>query len=98
MAGSANGDSGVPHGALLSLLAEQVHERADLDPVRAQVIEALGPDGFVDAVAVCANFNMMVRIADGTGTPLDAGSVELSDGFRADLGLEDLTSRRLVTP
>ena len=39
---------------------------------------------------------MMVRIADGTGTPLDAGSVEVSEELRADLGLDELKSRRVA--
>ncbi|MGB5760068.1 MAG: alkylhydroperoxidase-related (seleno)protein, partial [Acidimicrobiales bacterium] len=51
--------------------------------------------GLVDAAAVCANFNMMVRIADGTGTPLDAGSVPMSQQLRGELGLDELSSRRL---
>ncbi len=59
------------------------------------MIEAIGEAGLVDAAAICANFNMMVRIADGTGTPLDTGSEELSGDLREQLELEDLVSRRL---
>ena len=49
----------------------------------------------IDALAVYANFTMMTRIADGTGTPLDAGSTALSDDLRSGLGLNDLVSARL---
>ncbi len=95
---SANGDGGVTHGALLARFAEQVHAGDELDSIRAEVIEAVGETGLVDAAAICANFNMMVRIADGTGTPLDEGSIAMSDDLRTELGLNDLTSRRLDEP
>ncbi len=63
---------------------------------RTSVIAEVGPAGLVDAAAVCANFNMMVRIADGTGTPLDAGSAPMSVDLRDELGLDELTSRRIA--
>ena len=58
--------------------------------------EALGPDHLTDAVGVCAAFQMMTRIADGTGTPLDEGSETMSEELRQDLGIEHLESRRLM--
>ncbi|MCP3989771.1 MAG: hypothetical protein GY724_11900 [Actinomycetia bacterium] len=60
------------------------------------MIEAVGQAGLVDAAAICANFNMMVRIADGTGTPLDDGTLGVSTELRADLGLDDLASKRVL--
>ena len=33
----------------------------------------LGPAGLVDAAAVVGNFQMMNRVADGTGIPVDRG-------------------------
>lgn len=90
-------DGGVAHGALLTRFAEAVHSGDELDQVRSDVIDAVGADGMVDAAAICANFNMMVRIADGTGTPLDAGSVDMSSDLRGALGLDELASRRLAT-
>ena len=63
---------------------------------RDRLAEALGPGAMVDAAAVVANFFMMTRIADGTGTPLDEGSEAISADLRADLGLDDYTSKRLV--
>ncbi|MCH2634106.1 MAG: hypothetical protein MKZ71_10870 [Acidimicrobiales bacterium] len=41
-----------------------------------------------------ANFHMMTRIADGTGTPLDAGTVEPSAEIRDLIGVNGFTSRR----
>lgn len=96
VAGSENGDNGISYGALLSRFAEEVHAGSNLDGIRADVIDAVGEAGFVDAAAICANFNMMVRIADGTGTPLDKGSVEMSAELRDDLELNGLTSKRLI--
>ncbi|MDH3679079.1 MAG: hypothetical protein OEV40_03930 [Acidimicrobiia bacterium] len=96
VATSEAGDGGVRHGALLSRFAELVHERAGLDDTRPEMVDALGEEGLVDAAAICANFNMMVRIADGTGTPLDEGTVAPSAELRDDLGLDELTSRRVA--
>lgn len=35
-------------------------------------------------------------MADGTGTPLDKGSVEMSAGLRRELGIDDFVSARHV--
>lgn len=96
VAGSEHGDGGVAHGAVLTRFAEAVHTEVDLAAARAAVVEAVGEAGLVDSAAICANFNMMVRIADGTGTPLDPGSLDPSADLRRDLGLDELESRRLV--
>ena len=94
VAGSG-GDGGVADGEVLSGFAAAVHAGTVDDAGRAAVVEAVGEAGLVDAAAVCANFNMMVRIADGTGTPIDAGSMPVSEELRRELGLDQLTSRRL---
>lgn len=94
--GSGGGDGGVASGELLVRFAEAVYAEDGLAELRDEVKVALGDDGLVDAAAVCANFNMMVRIADGTGTPLDAGTVEISGELRDQLGLNDLVSRRVA--
>ena len=39
---------------------------------------------------------MMTRIAGGTGTPLDKGSVEMSADLRRELGIDDFVSARHV--
>lgn len=56
--------------------------------------QKLGVEVAFDAVGVCANFFMMTRIADGTGTPLDAGTAELSQSIREEVGVNQLVSRR----
>ena len=58
------------------------------------MLDAAGVDVLIDAVAVSANFYMMTRIADSTGTPLDAGTVEPSAEIRELVGVNSFTSRR----
>ena len=67
---SESGDGGVEHGALLSRLCEAIFEEDgdQLASVKDDVIEVAGANVLIDAVAVSANFYMMTRIADSTGT------------------------------
>ena len=74
-----------------------MYKRQDGDQlasVKDQVVESAGADVLVDAVAVSAHFYMMTRIADATGTPLDAGSVEPSVQIRQLVGVNSFISRR----
>lgn len=51
----------------------------------------------VDAAAVIANFEMMTRIADGTGTTHPEGRLGFLDEARTTLGLDDFASHRSPT-
>lgn len=51
-------------------------------------------DMTIDVAAVVANFQMMTRIADGTGTPLDSFTEEVTSELRDGLGVGDLVSTR----
>jgi hypothetical protein len=66
--------SGVAHGECLLAFADALvgEDDAALERARDALTLALGPEGLVDAAAVASNFERMVRIADGTGIPLDA--------------------------
>lgn len=86
----AAADARVPHAAELIEFGEamlgpeaarQVHAR---DAVRA----ALGGAGLVDAAAIVASFNAVVKLADGTGIPLEDFKAEATRDLRAQLGLE----------
>ena len=75
-------------------------DRAELDRTRAALIDAaqsLGQDGvavMIDAAAVAANFEMMTRLADGTGARFpDAVAAERAPLVDI-LGMADVTSRR----
>ena len=87
-------ESGVPHGAALLRLAEATlgDDEAALDTSRAEVRNALGPDGLVDAAAVIATFSKMDRIADATGIPLDGPMELLTQGLREEIGIDHFAS------
>ena len=48
----------------------------------------------VDAAAVAANFEMMTRLADGTGAAMPAERLERSQHAIETMGVGDLPSRR----
>ncbi len=79
----------MPHGAELVAFAEAIVTGAEtLGQSRAAVVEALGPDGMVDAAGVASNFERMVRIADSTGIELGDLLEQASADVRDALGLE----------
>ena len=87
-ASAAEGD--IAHGRLLSQFAEHIARRSAesvLAGVREQLQQAAGPEVVVDAAAVAANFQRMVRIADSTGIPLDQRNAALSLKVREELDL-----------
>lgn len=66
---SGDGDAGLPHGALLMAFAEAAAgvDDAALAQAREALVAAAGEAFMIDAAAVVANFEMMTRVADGTG-------------------------------
>lgn len=96
--GAKAGDSGIEHGTRLTTFADAAlrADAAELATARDALREAAGSAALVDAAAVVGNFERMVRIADGTGIPLDGIVGALSSDFREDLGLDAFQSRRLV--
>lgn len=85
----ADADSGVPHGQLLLRYAEAaVENQDDLADKRRAVRTALGDAALVDAAAVIAIFQAVVKIADATGIPLEDAKAAASADFRAKLGLD----------
>jgi hypothetical protein len=55
---------------------------------REAVLAELGPEGLADAAGVIGNFEMMNRIADGTGIPVGTGTLARTKELRAELGLD----------
>jgi hypothetical protein len=82
--------SGVPHAVALLAFADAVVGTDDeaLARARAGLLGAMGPAALVDAAAVASNFERMVRIADGTGIPLDPALVMLTEPLRAALDVD----------
>ncbi|MCY4617441.1 MAG: hypothetical protein OXD50_02640 [Chloroflexi bacterium] len=87
-------DSGVEHGEVLLRFADAAVGRApDLAEAREAVNAAMGAHGVIDSAAVIANFQRMVRIADGCGIPLDATTEKASEPWRDTLGVNSYRSR-----
>ena len=84
---------GVPFADVLLAYADAAVRRdADLAERRAELAAALGPDAVVDAAATVANYQRMVRIADGCGIPLDQFTHNASAPWRGELGVNDYHS------
>ena len=84
----------IRHGLVLMKFAEAVASRNEeaLSHARQQLLQEAGAEVLVDAAAVAANFQRMVRIADSTGIPLDELSAAVSVGVRKELNLERFAS------
>lgn len=82
-------DSGITASTQLTEFAEAVVDREEtrIAAARTAVANALGKAAMVDAAAVIANFQRMVRIADSTGIPLDEPVMMMTQTIRQDLGL-----------
>jgi hypothetical protein len=82
-------DAGVRHGDLLCAFVEAVmaEDEEELRRAREELKHALGPKAFVDACAVVGAFNVVDRIADATGIPLDHSMAAMSEEVRSDLDL-----------
>jgi hypothetical protein len=85
-------DSGVVASNELIAFAESVlqSQEDELHQARERLISTLSPQAMVDAAAIVANFSRMVRIADGTGIPLDQAMEEGTSDMRKDLGINAL--------
>lgn len=87
-------ESGVPHGGKLLKFVDSVlkSSEAELEASRRDLLEAIGAAAFVDACATVASFNAVVKIADGTGIPLEAAKAARTRGLRTELGIDALRS------
>ena len=93
---TGNGDGGIVHGQELMTFAEATigdGNRA-LDEARRSLLRTLGPAALVDAAAVAGLFNAIDRVADATGTPLEAWKAEATSDVRATIGIDDFMSRK----
>ncbi len=64
----------------------------DLEQARADLLERVGKEAFVEAACIAAIFNGLVRTADASGIPLDEGTRAATAGYRGELGLEEFGS------
>jgi len=74
-------------------VGDNVDDKADdIRVAREAVKDELGENSMVDAAGVIANFQRMVRIADGTGIPLDTPVAMMTSSIREDLGINEYGS------
>ncbi len=86
-------DGGVRHGRRLLAFTEAVmtNDREAIEQSRNALEAAIGPAGIIDTAAVIAMFNVVDRVADSTGIPIDAASREFRYGVGQELGMTHLT-------
>jgi hypothetical protein len=80
----------VPQGDVLVALVEAAHagDSQLLARARHAVRDALGPAALIDAAAAIASFNAVVKLADGTGIPLESAKAERTAAMRAELAID----------
>jgi alkylhydroperoxidase family enzyme len=87
---------GVPDAYALLAFADA---SVAFDPVlirsaRAAVLDAVGEAALIDAAAVIAGFNGIVRIADAMGIPLEPAKAEQSAEWREPLGIDRYATQK----
>ena len=90
--------TGIPGSRALLAFAEIClgDDTAAISGARQQVLHELGEAAMVDAACIIANFQRMVRIADGTGIALDAEVAAITADLREDLGINDFSAANLT--
>ena len=93
---AGEGDAGLPHGAELVAFAEAIAQWDDgaLGAARERLVECAGEAFMIDAAAVAANFEMMTRVADGTGARHSPERAASMAPMLDRLGIDRLTSHR----
>ena len=84
-----SGDGGVAHGARLVAFTDAVMSDDEVAQrrERSALREVLSDDAFVDTCATIGAFNVVDRIADATGIPLDDMMLSMSVQVREELDL-----------
>lgn len=85
---------GMPFAIELARFAEAIAQRdtAGITRTRDELVQVAGEVVMVDAAAVAANFQRMVRIADSMGIPIDDKNVEAGASIRQELELSRFAS------
>jgi len=87
--GRSEADTGVVNGAELVAFVDAVMgaDPAERDRARDTLRSVSSPEAFVDACAVVGAFNVVDRIADATGIPIDDTMAVMSGDVRRELDL-----------
>lgn len=95
---AGHGDTGLPLGEELVRFATAAAsvrgDRTEMDTARDALVSGGGEAVMVDAAAVAANFQMMTRLADGTGARYPATRLEEMAPVIAEMGAAAMASRR----
>ncbi len=84
-------NTGLAHGQLLIAYADAVVGATDqVESLRIQLLDAVGPEATAHAAMTVMAFSGLVRVADGTGIPIDDGLAAASVEIREDLALAKL--------
>lgn len=93
----SDGRGAVPHADLLTRFVDAAANSSDeLSAVRAELVEATDEATMIDTAATVAAFEMMTRIADGTGTTHPSGRLDDFSVVRDELGLDEYESARIL--
>jgi hypothetical protein len=86
---TADAGGGILYGNELMKFSEALARRDDnaLQTTRDDLLNVANPEVLVDAAAVAANFQRMVRIADSVGIPLDERNMGMTASVRSELNL-----------
>jgi hypothetical protein len=86
---------GLEHGDALLRFASACGgtDDAELEAASAALVAETDEAFMVDAAAVAANFEMMTRLADGTGAAMPPERLERSADAIETMGIKDLVSR-----
>ncbi len=87
------GDGGLPFGQELVQFASAIAGFDDdaLQLARNRLVAAAGYPAMVDAAAVAANFEMMTRVANGTGAAFDGNTLAARSAMGDRLGVRTET-------
>lgn len=90
----ASETQGIPFASELANFASAIAERGveKITRTRDELVQVAGETVMVDAAAVAANFQRMVRIADSMGIPIDEKNIEAGAEVRHDLNLSRFAS------
>lgn len=91
-----DGDGGLPFGEELVAFVDAVGgwDEPGLTAARDRLEAVAGEAFMIDAAAVIANFEMMTRVADGTGARFPAETAVHRAALDARLGIARFTSAR----
>jgi|TARA_Y100000590_G_scaffold390939_2_gene467132 hypothetical protein len=94
--GEAAENQAVQHAPELAELVDaSINDPDSLPSARSALVEVTDQATMLDAAAVVANFEMMTRIADGTGTRHPSGRLESMSEMSTSMGLDEFVSARL---